>query len=70
MEDLDDTDHKAKVDGYVKEAKAAGAEVRLGGDDLSVEGLTEKFYQPTVVADVTANMAIPMRRFSDRCWQC
>lgn len=51
-------DHKAKIDGYVKEAEAAGAKVRLGGDDLSVEGLTEQFYQPTVVVGVTANMAI------------
>ncbi len=51
-------DHKAKIDSYVKEAKAAGAEVCLGGGELSVEGLTEQFYQPTVVTGVTANMAI------------
>lgn len=51
-------DHRSKIDAYVKEAVATGAVVRLGGASLSVEGLTGQFYQPTVIANVTANMAI------------
>ena len=51
-------EHQAKINAYVEAAEADGAEVRLGGEGLSVEGLTEQFYQPTVVAGVTANMAI------------
>jgi len=50
--------HLAKIDGYVKGAVEEGAEVRLGGETLSVEGLEGAFYLPTVVADVTPGMAI------------
>jgi acyl-CoA reductase-like NAD-dependent aldehyde dehydrogenase len=50
--------HQQKIDGYVKSAVAAGATVRLGGAPLDVPGLGGQFYQPTVVADVTPDMAI------------
>ncbi|MCP4318106.1 MAG: aldehyde dehydrogenase family protein [Hyphomicrobiales bacterium] len=51
-------EHRSKIDGYVKSAEAAGATVRLGGSSLSVPGLQEQFYQPTVVTGVTGDMAI------------
>jgi acyl-CoA reductase-like NAD-dependent aldehyde dehydrogenase len=51
-------EHQAKIDGYVQGAVAAGATVRLGGAPLAVPGLAGQFYQPTVVAGVTPDMAI------------
>ena len=51
-------EHQAKIDGYVKDAVAAGAEVLLGGDAISIEGLSELFYGPTIVAGVTEDMPI------------
>ena len=51
-------DHKAKIDGYIKEAISAGAEICLGGDILNVPGLGDQFYQPTVVRGVSPDMAI------------
>lgn len=51
-------EHLAKIDGYVRDAEIAGAQVALGGDGLVVEGLSGQFYQPTVVAGVTEKMAI------------
>ncbi|WP_295529891.1 aldehyde dehydrogenase family protein [uncultured Thioclava sp.] len=51
-------DHQAKIDGYVKEAVAAGAEVCLGGHHMSVAGLGSQFYEPTVIRGVTPDMAI------------
>ncbi len=51
-------EHQAKIDGYVQAARAAGAEVILGGAALTVPGLGPQFYQPTVVAGVTPDMAI------------
>ena len=51
-------DHQAKIDAHVKGAIAAGATLRLGGGPLSVPGLAGQFYQPTVIADVTPDMAI------------
>ncbi len=50
--------HQAKIDVYVKEAETAGAEVLLGGDTLSIEGMSGTFYAPTVVAGVTPDMPI------------
>jgi betaine-aldehyde dehydrogenase len=50
--------HNTKINGYVQAAVAAGATVRLGGGPLEVPGLAGQFYQPTIVADVTPNMAI------------
>ncbi|GAB5512125.1 MAG: aldehyde dehydrogenase family protein [Hyphomicrobiales bacterium] len=52
------SDHQAKIDGYVKEAAGAGATVAMGGDALSVGGMPGLFYQPTIVTDVTPDMAI------------
>ena len=51
-------EHQAKIDAYVRGAVAAGATLRLGGGPLAVPGLDGQFYQPTVVADVTPDMAI------------
>jgi betaine-aldehyde dehydrogenase len=50
--------HHGKIDGYVRDAEAAGAKVSLGGGGFSVPGLPGQFYQPTVVSNVTADMAI------------
>ncbi len=50
--------HNAKIDSYVQAAVKAGATVRLGGGLLQVPGLAGQFYQPTIVADVTPDMAI------------
>jgi betaine-aldehyde dehydrogenase len=50
--------HHSKIDGYVQDAKAAGAQVRIGGAGFSVPGLSGQFYQPTVVSNVTKDMAI------------
>lgn len=51
-------EHGAKIDGYVQAAKAAGAQVVLGGGPLQVPGLGAQFYRPTVVTGVTPDMAI------------
>lgn len=51
-------EHNAKIDTYVKEAVAAGAELCVGGESLDVPGLGNQFYQPTVVKGVTPDMAI------------
>ncbi len=50
--------HQAKIDGYVQDAKAEGATISLGGGALEVPGVGSQFYQPTVVRDVTSDMAI------------
>jgi betaine-aldehyde dehydrogenase len=50
--------HHGKIDFYVREAEKAGARVQLGGGGFSVPGLPGQFYQPTIVSNVTANMAI------------
>lgn len=50
--------HQGKIDGYVRDAVAAGATLRLGGAPLRVDGLPGEFYQPTVVCGVTPDMAI------------
>ena len=51
-------EHNAKIDGYVKAAVSEGAKVEIGGESLSVSGLGSQFYQPTVVTNVTPDMAI------------
>ena len=51
-------EHGAKIDGYVAAARKAGAKVVLGGAPLQVPGLTTQFYAPTIVTDVTPDMAI------------
>ncbi len=51
-------EHREKIDGYVRAAKDAGAEICVGGDRLSVPGLGDQFYQPTVLRGVTPDMAI------------
>ncbi len=51
-------EHGAKIDGYVTAARKAGAKVALGGAALQVPGLGPQFYQPTIVTNVTPDMAI------------
>lgn len=51
-------EHNARIDGHVRAACAAGAEIVLGGGRLDVPGLGSQFYQPTVLRNVTSEMAI------------
>lgn len=51
-------EHGAKIDRYVREAVAAGAEICIGGGSLTVPGVGAQFYQPTVIRGVTPDMAI------------
>ncbi len=51
-------EHLAKIDGYVQAAGQAGAEIRIGGATITVEGQPGQFYGPTVVSQVTPDMAI------------
>ncbi|MBP0483565.1 aldehyde dehydrogenase family protein [Sagittula salina] len=51
-------EHQAKIDGYVRAAVAAGAELCLGGEALDVPGVGAQFYRPTVLRNVTPDMAI------------
>lgn len=51
-------EHGAKIDAYVTAAGKAGATVALGGRPLEIPGLTAQFYQPTIVTNVTPDMAI------------
>lgn len=50
--------HLAKIDGYVQEAVARGAELALGGEALTLPGMPGKFYAPTLVTGVAPDMAI------------
>ncbi|MEM7258819.1 MAG: aldehyde dehydrogenase family protein, partial [Pseudomonadota bacterium] len=50
--------HNEKIHRYVTQAITDGATVELGGAPLSVEGLGNQFYQPTVITGVTSDMAI------------
>ena len=52
------SEHNVKIDCYVQDAVADGATLALGGDALAVTGLSDQFYQPTVITDVTPDMAI------------
>lgn len=52
------TEHNEKIDGYVRTAKEAGASVEVGGANMSIDGLSGQFYQPTIVSGVTADMPI------------
>ncbi|MFS4438431.1 aldehyde dehydrogenase family protein [Paracoccaceae bacterium GXU_MW_L88] len=51
-------DHQQKIDGYVKDAVAAGATLALGGAPLEEDALKGRYYQPTVVTNVRADMPI------------
>ncbi len=51
-------EHQAKIDVYVQEARAEGADVKLGGAPLDVDGVGSQFYQPTVVTGLTSDMRI------------
>ncbi len=50
--------HAATIHRHVTAARDAGATGALGGAPLKAPGLTDQFYQPTVVAGVTPGMAI------------
>jgi acyl-CoA reductase-like NAD-dependent aldehyde dehydrogenase len=51
-------DHAARIHAHVQAARAAGARLVMGGGPLAVPGLGTQFYQPTIVAGVTPDMAI------------
>ncbi len=51
-------EHAAKIDAHVRAAVAAGAEVCIGGAAMTVPGVGTQFYQPTVIRNVTPDMAI------------
>jgi betaine-aldehyde dehydrogenase len=51
-------EHAARIDAHVQAAVACGAKLCLGGGALAVPGLASQFYQPTVLRDVTPDMAI------------
>lgn len=51
-------EHCAKIDGYVQDAVARGANIEIGGGALPVAGLGKQFYQPTVISNVSPEMAI------------
>ncbi|MBJ2151328.1 aldehyde dehydrogenase family protein [Paracoccus sp. IB05] len=50
--------HLGKIDLYVKEAIKAGAQLAMGGEAISIPGLSGDFYGPTIVTGVTPDMAI------------
>lgn len=50
--------HADKIQAYVSEAVAAGAVIEIGGEALTVSGLSGAFFAPTVVSGLTADMAI------------
>ena len=50
--------HQAKIDAHVQAAVAQGAVVHLGGAALTIPGLPGQFYQPTIISNVTPDMAI------------
>ncbi len=51
-------EHNAKIHAYVEAAIAEGATLELGGGALSVDGLGDQFYQPTVISGVQPDMPI------------
>ncbi len=51
-------EHRDKIDTCVQSARQAGAEICLGGGGLTVPGLGDQFYQPTIIRGVTPDMAI------------
>ncbi|WP_112311801.1 aldehyde dehydrogenase family protein [Pseudogemmobacter bohemicus] len=50
--------HLGRIDGFVKDAVKAGAQIALGGEAISIPGLSGDFYGPTIVTGVTPDMAI------------
>ena len=63
-----------KVEKHVADATSKGGRVRTGGERVRVDGLTDRFFAPTVIDDFTPEMLInteetfgpvaPLRRFS------
>lgn len=51
-------EHRDKIDAHVHAARAAGAQIDIGGHSLSIDGLPGQFYAPTVVSNVTPDMPI------------
>jgi len=51
-------EHGAKIDAFVQAAVAEGATLCLGGGPLTVPGVGAQFYQPTILSNVTPDMAI------------
>lgn len=51
-------DHNRKIDDYVESAKKDGAKIEIGGNKLTIDGLSGQFYSPTIISNVTPDMAI------------
>lgn len=64
-----------KVQHHVEDAQSKGATLRTGGRLVSVDGLTDRFYMPTILDDFTDDMLVnseetfgpvaPLRRFHE-----
>jgi acyl-CoA reductase-like NAD-dependent aldehyde dehydrogenase len=51
--------HRSRVKGYVAAAREQGADVVVGGEDATVDGLEGGFFlQPTVIGDVRNDMTV------------
>ncbi|MFG0284747.1 MAG: NAD-dependent succinate-semialdehyde dehydrogenase [Phycisphaerales bacterium JB039] len=71
---LIDDDAIEKVERHVADAREKGARLRIGGRRIRIDGLADRFYAPTVLEDVTADMlcfqeetfgpVAPLRRFT------
>ncbi|WP_292295085.1 aldehyde dehydrogenase family protein, partial [Marivita sp.] len=57
MAPLVSADHLQKVSGFVERARAAGADIRTGGD-MPTRNTGGYFHAPTIVTDVTPDMEI------------
>ncbi len=55
---LIDDDAMAKVESHVADAVARGAKVSVGGRKVKIEGLADRFYTPTVLADFNQDMKL------------
>lgn len=51
-------EHQQKIATYVDEAVAAGAKLEMGGNTLTIKGLSGQFYEPTVISGVLPEMPV------------
>lgn len=71
---LIDDDTVDKVRSHIDDARSRGAKLRTGGRLLPMNGLANRFYQPTIIEGITSDMRIsreetfgpvaPLRRFT------
>ena len=65
----------AKVEQHVEDARSRGGAVSLGGKRVTIDGLADRFYAPTLIAGMSGEMLVsreetfgpvaPVQRFSD-----